>query len=643
MKKMFSVVCAAIITVCTCVQIMPSNNAAAADNTAIIEEQLDMPIVSINTLGNSINSKEYYTTAAVTIWNENGELDTNETEVQIRLRGNVTLNLDKKSYKFKFDQKQNPLLLGDGAGKSWNLVANYYDTSLLRNMTAYHLGDMLENIPYSANSRSVEVYVDGQYQGVYLLCEAVNVNKNRLAITEAPEEVENNGYLVEMTRYDCDYPFNIEYAQYDIKSDLSADSSIAEQQKEYISEYMEKSLNALKSGNQSQAESLIDIPSLVDNFIANEICKNVDSGWDSYYIAKDAGGKLIFAPMWDYDLALGNFADVKGFDSADGMNVYNVANSNANSNPWFCHALKNDWFREAVAARWSEISERVKTLPDFVINEAQSNSRSYERNFTRWNTLGKKVFSEPDCIANLTTYQEHVDYLSKWIEKRIEWLDSYFTSEDFANGVFIDENGKAIDVKNAVAVSTLMFWGGTGEIDIDSPGFTCEATSQMWGGDQALSTGLMLRDGQKYRLSFNSSGTSTATINYRIQANHDNYKSYMNGSTPVSEDVTHFEIEFIADVTDFNCALVLEFKGSGTVKVEHLSLVEIGNESETIKGDVNKDGAVNISDVVAFRKWLLAVPDVTIEDWKATDLCENDRLDVFDLCLMRHLLIYGSL
>lgn len=626
MKKMFSVVCAAIITVCTCVQIMPSNNAAAADNTAIIEEQLDMPIVSINTLGNSINSKEYYTTAAVTIWNENGELDTNETEVLIRLRGNVTLNLDKKSYKFKFDKKQNPLSLGDGAGKSWNLVANYYDTSLLRNMTAYHLGDMLENIPYSANSCSVEVYVDGLYQGVYLLCEAVNVNKNRIAVTEAPDEVENNGYLVEMTRYDCEYPFNI-----------------AEQQKEYISEYMEKSLNALKNGSQTQVESLIDIPSLVDNFIANEICKNVDSGWDSYYIAKDAGGKLIFAPMWDYDLALGNFADVKGFDSADGMNVYNVANSNANSNPWFCHALQNDWFREAVSARWCEIVERIKTLPDFVTEEAQENSRSYERNFTKWNTLGKKIFSEPDCIAELTTYQSHAEYLSNWLKQRIQWLDGYFRTDDFTNGIFLDENGKQIDVKNAVAVSTLMFRGGTGEIDVDSPGFTCEATSQMWGGGQALSTGLMLRDGQKYRLSFDSSGTSTATINYRIQANHDNYKAYMNGSTPVSGDVTHFETEFIADVTDFNCALVLEFKGSGTVRVEHLSLIEIGNESETIKGDVNKDGAFNISDVVVFQKWLLAVPNVTIEDWKVADLCNDNRLNVFDLCLMKRLLIYGSI
>ena len=642
MKKFVSLLCAAVIVSCASVQMIPINTVVAADSSAIIEEQLDMPIIAIDTLGNSVNTKESYTTATVTIWNENGELDTAETEVQIRLRGNVTLNSPKKSYKFKFARKQNPLSLGDGAGKSWNLVANYFDTSLLRNMTAYHLGDMFENIPYSANSRSVEVYVNGSYQGVYLLCETVNVNKSRLNITEAPDEVENNGYLVEMTRYDCDYPFTIEFAQYDIKSDLSADSTILAQQKAYISDYMEQCLDALKSGDQAQAEALIDIPSLVDNFIANEICKNVDSGWDSYYICKDAGGKLQFAPMWDYDLALGNFVDVKGYDAPEGMGIYNVANSNANSNPWFCHALQNDWFREAVAERWDEMYEEVKTLPAFVTDEAQENARSYDRNITKWNNIGKKVFSEPDSIVNLTSYQAHAAYLSNWLTQRIDWLDGYFASEDFANGVFLDENGKPVDVENAVAVSTLMFWGGTGEIDVESPGFTADATSSAWGG-QALSTGLMLREGQKYRLSFDVSGAATATVNYRIQANHDNYKAYMSGSTPVTEDAAHFETEFTANTTDFNCALVLEFKGSGTVKVEHLSLVEVKEEVQFVQGDVNDDGILDMADVVLLQKWLLAVPDTHLPNWKAADLCKDDRLDVFDLCLMKRLLIYGSL
>lgn len=57
--------------------------------------------------------------------------------------------------------------------------------------------------------------------------------------------------------------------------------------------------------------------------------------------------------------------------------------------------------------------------------------------------------------------------------------------------------------------------------------------------------------------------------------------------------------------------------------------------SERIKGDVNADGIFNISDVILFKKWLLAVPDTSLTDWKAADMIDDDKLDVFDFCLMR--------
>ena len=58
-------------------------------------------------------------------------------------------------------------------------------------------------------------------------------------------------------------------------------------------------------------------------------------------------------------------------------------------------------------------------------------------------------------------------------------------------------------------------------------------------------------------------------------------------------------------------------------------------EPTDVKGDVNDDGDFNISDLVLLQKWLLAVPEVHLVNWKAADLCEDGRLDVFDLCLMR--------
>ena len=60
-----------------------------------------------------------------------------------------------------------------------------------------------------------------------------------------------------------------------------------------------------------------------------------------------------------------------------------------------------------------------------------------------------------------------------------------------------------------------------------------------------------------------------------------------------------------------------------------------------IAGDVNADGEFSIADVVLLQKWLLAVPDTKLADWKAADLCEDNKLNVFDMCLMRRKLVNG--
>ena len=64
-----------------------------------------------------------------------------------------------------------------------------------------------------------------------------------------------------------------------------------------------------------------------------------------------------------------------------------------------------------------------------------------------------------------------------------------------------------------------------------------------------------------------------------------------------------------------------------------------GNTEEKVEGDVNGDGEFGISDVVLLQKWLLAIPGTKLADWKAGDLCEDDVLDAFDLCVMRERLV----
>ena len=64
--------------------------------------------------------------------------------------------------------------------------------------------------------------------------------------------------------------------------------------------------------------------------------------------------------------------------------------------------------------------------------------------------------------------------------------------------------------------------------------------------------------------------------------------------------------------------------------------------SQTVKGDVNSDGKFDIADIVLMQKWLLAIPDTELKNWKAGDFYNDSRLDIFDLCLMRKALISQS-
>ena len=81
----------------------------------------------------------------------------------------------------------------------------------------------------------------------------------------------------------------------------------------------------------------------------------------------------------------------------------------------------------------------------------------------------------------------------------------------------------------------------------------------------------------------------------------------------------------------------VRFDNKNTLSTNRLHLMP----AEITVGDVNMDGAFNIADVILLQKWLLAVPDTHLANWKAADFYDDHVLNVFDLCLMKRKLIYG--
>ncbi len=407
--------------------------------TAIFEyDAMELPIISITTeTGRDPTSKETYIGGTISISNCDDEYLLENYEMQIRGRGNYTWTSDKvqkKSWRIKLSAKQNLLGQGDGKAKDWTLIANHCDQSLIRNYITLNFARKLEGISFMSSATSVDVYVNGEYRGVYTLCEQNEVQKNRVNITENAESVKT-GYLIEMTGYAEDPKFSIYmesgWFNFEIKSDLSSlSSSTYNAQFSFAQSYINQCWQAVVNGNEATVRSLIDVDSVVDTYIVEELFKNLDAGWDSFYMYIDNGVEgdvLHFGPIWDFDLSGGNVNEETGCDQYTGLRAGTVG-----CNPWYGKLLEQTWFRKLVTERWNELKSETDKIPAAIIAEATRGFNAYSRNFEKWQIFGQQINREPAAIRELRSYTEHYQYYANWMQNRISWLDGYFNSATYS-------------------------------------------------------------------------------------------------------------------------------------------------------------------------------------------------------------------
>ena len=178
-----------------------------------VVENTGLENIYIDTNNVAITSKETYVDMTLSVDNCDSKYIKNNVSGQIRWRGNGTLTYDKKAYRLKFDEKQDMLGLNDGIkARSWVLLADYNDQSMLRNTGAFFIGNSLFNYSnnYCTSYKHVNVYLNDSYNGVYLLAEQQQANKNRVNINEPEEDYKDTdiGYLLELDAYANQDPYN---------------------------------------------------------------------------------------------------------------------------------------------------------------------------------------------------------------------------------------------------------------------------------------------------------------------------------------------------------------------------------------------------------------------------------------------------
>ncbi len=263
----------------------------------------DIPVVFIEREGSLSTTAYAPATFYVAYIDEKGnyQVEAIEHNGTMKIRGNSTANKIKNPYNIKFST--NVDLFGMGSGKKYSLMANLFDQTLLRNAIAIELSKSL-GLDYTSNYTMVEVYLNGENDGLYMLTTPADIGENRVDINEESDflfEVESKGDGEFYLKHDTNMftPFNNLKLLVEDTSEMSAETY-----SKLISTFCQINL-AIYSGDWEQIQEWVDVDSLAKYYIVHEYLKDLDYCYDStrFYIED---GKLHGGPVWDFDYALGN-------------------------------------------------------------------------------------------------------------------------------------------------------------------------------------------------------------------------------------------------------------------------------------------------------------------------------------------------
>ena len=333
----------------------------------------------------------------------------------------------KNSYRLNLDQKANLLGIGETADTDWVLISGKYDISALRNHLIWDLAARMGTIPYIPAYTWVNLYVNGDFRGMYTLTENIEVAADRVAIDDSPsDDPETVGYLVEYDLRGAYQQGAIEGLTYFYIPGLDETFAWSIQSAVYtkdvtaaIREHLIRCNEAIFSGDRRRMEEYVDMGSFVDMFILQELSKNPDAGCSSFYMQRDAGGKLFLTAPWDFDFAMGTYSVANTTTGlvSDGEGV--------TSHPWFEFLVTQPWFMELVLERLKEVEPLLEqTLTDMEERLMPYLREAADANHLRWNVYGQKfsIYPSDQVSVHRKSYEDHVDFLVSWVEKRADKL-----------------------------------------------------------------------------------------------------------------------------------------------------------------------------------------------------------------------------
>ena len=340
-------------------------------------------------------------------------------EAQIRGRGNSTWGMPKKPYRIRLRSEGS--MLGLQPARNWVLLANFADKTLMRNALSYSFAKRI-GVPFAHDQRHVDVFLNGEYLGNYLLTEHNEVHPSRVAIATASSAAIRSGTAVGGYYLETDWreqePPLFRSAERGVPLTIKAPSGVPDAELiEYIRQDFAGFERAICSDEiDSPLDRLgefMDVESFVTSFWVHELFKNAEMWSGSTYLFRPLNGRMSMGPVWDFDIAGGNINYDPDAASPDGWYV--------RGSGLFPCLFASGVFRERVNARWREMrGEQIPAILAELDSLEVQLGRSAYLNFERWSILNVWVWPN---VGVYGSYAAEVEALRSWLRARIAFID----------------------------------------------------------------------------------------------------------------------------------------------------------------------------------------------------------------------------
>ena len=389
---------------------------------------------------------------------------------QLKGRGQNTFSYRKKPYQIKLEKKAS--LSGMTRGKTWVLLANWNDVSLLRNQIVLNMARDT-GLRYAVSCVPADLWINGEYQGLYLLTEKIQIKKERMDLRDLEDETEavndapldsysvfksstdtlplirgyrtpanpgdiTGGYIAVIEKHGRlrDYKEPGFRTQNNLSIRIVEPTCPSRAQVEYLGNLINEMQLALIARDGIHPETgkayseYIDVHSFALKYLIEEWCKNYDFVGGSQYLYKDSDDRdpLIYAgPAWDYDLSFGNMPDRGNPPTGDYMTAMSRKPANLywllSRHEPFMALVREKWqtvFRPSIAVLLGEVAPAGSSILRSVDEYAASIQDSARMNYGRWGV------ADTTFDAAGQSFENAVKYLKKWIQNRTAYLDEQF-------------------------------------------------------------------------------------------------------------------------------------------------------------------------------------------------------------------------